>query len=93
MPATRREKGHPLDSVAPENFARPSSVIDRDDGEPNRPSDAPEKQPAPRFGWEAMEQDSPEEDFLGESKMPGSEQGEPVFNDSLITNNGFERSD
>ena len=45
--------------------------------------------PAPRFGWEAMEEDSGEGDFLGQP----TERPDPVvateFNDSLITNEDY----
>ena len=34
-----------------------------------------------------------EEDFLAETRAPGDKKTDPVFNDSLITNNGIKQGD
>jgi hypothetical protein len=91
LPATRREKRHPLDSL--DIPGAPSSVIDRDEGSPSTPGADPKPvTAAPRFGWERMDEQA-EGDLLEEVLEEDGPAVSTVFSDSLITNEEFGERD
>ena len=86
LPATRREKRHPLDSLDIPVEVASASVIDRDESAPPAP--------APRFSWEGMDEGDGERDFLEEAVERGRKAVEPAyFSDSLITNDEYGKGD
>ena len=70
-----------------------SSVVDLDGSEPSSPPppEATDDPPVAHFGWDAMEEETSEEDFLinGSREEVEEEPGE-VFSNSLITNDDYQ---
>jgi hypothetical protein len=94
LPATRREKRHPLDSLQEPVEAAPASVIDRDDTASPAPLPEPRvPRRAPRFSWEALEAEGPEQDFPYDLEEEEGRESAGVFSDSLITNGSYEERD
>ena len=92
LPATRREKRHPLDSL--EVSGTSSSVIDRDESSPPAPGSEPRPvNAASRFGWEAMDNEAAGEDFLKQASEEDGPPATPIFSDSLITNGEYGERD
>ena len=95
LPATRRNKRHPLDSLEIPEQAALASVIDRDDSPPSLGgSEPPAATSAPRFSWEAMDEGTAERDFLQDAVERGRKTSESsYFSDSLITNDDYSERD
>ena len=98
LPATRVDKQHPLDSSGMPGQSLPTSVIDRDDSAPLMPDAEPQpSNPAPRFSWDALEEDAGERDFLEATAEPEVESeidsDAKSFSNSLITNEEFGERD
>jgi hypothetical protein len=90
LPATRREKRHPLDSFAIPGQTTPSSVIDRDDSTPIASgAERRAASPAAHFGWEAMEEEGAEPDFLEAAVERDDKADTREFSSSLITNEEY----
>jgi hypothetical protein len=93
LPATSRERAHPLDSPGFSPVSALSSVVDLDGSEPSSPPspEATDDPPVAHFGWDAMEEETSEEDFLinGPREEVEEEPGE-VFSNSLITNDDYQ---